>query len=91
MGCNVLEFAEEEIGVLRMNCAVAQFTNSKPTATAARFDETEPAATRPNASATAVLENADGQASWGAALRSRTAGSRDESRCGAIHEQCPCL
>jgi hypothetical protein len=29
------------------------------------------------------------QASWGAALRSRIAGSQDESRCGAIHKQRP--
>jgi hypothetical protein len=30
-----------------------------------------------------------GWASWGAALRSRVAGSQDESRCSAIHKQRP--
>jgi hypothetical protein len=30
-------------------------------------------------------------ASWAAALRSRTAGSQDESRCSAIHKQRPTL
>src|ERR1700674_2428377 len=28
----------------------------------------------------------DARASWGAALRSRTTGSQDESRCSAIHK-----
>src|SRR5271168_127453 len=50
----------------------------KPTATAARFDETEPAATNSTATSKA-----------GAALRSRTAGSQDESPCRAIHKQRP--
>jgi len=31
----------------------------------------------------------DALASWGAALRSRAAGSQDESRCGAIHKSAP--
>src|SRR5579863_5854417 len=31
----------------------------------------------------------DAWASWGAALRSRAAGSEDESHCGAIHESAP--
>jgi len=35
------------------------------------------------------VREADVVASWGAALRSRTAGSQDESRCGAIHKQRP--
>src|SRR5271170_5264140 len=33
--------------------------------------------------------NVDARASWGAALRSRTAGSQDESPCRAIHKQRP--
>jgi hypothetical protein len=37
----------------------------------------------------ATLGNADILASWGAALRSRAAGSQDESRCSAIHKQRP--
>src|SRR5271155_6091076 len=32
---------------------------------------------------------ADSVASWGAALRSRAAGSQDESRCSTIHKQRP--
>jgi hypothetical protein len=32
---------------------------------------------------------ARGSASWGAALRSRAAGSQDELRCSAIHKQRP--
>jgi len=35
------------------------------------------------------IHGADSVASWGAALRSRTAGSQDESRCNAIHKQRP--
>src|SRR5271168_5150928 len=35
------------------------------------------------------VREADIVASWGAALRSRTAGAQDESRCGAIHKQRP--
>src|SRR5580700_1056061 len=40
--------------VLRMNCAAARITNSEPTSTAARFDETEPAATKPKSRSGAI-------------------------------------
>ena len=57
---------------LGMNRVATRFTNSKPTSTAARFDKTEPAATKPNATSTAVLENVDARASWGAASSAPT-------------------
>jgi hypothetical protein len=42
-----------------------------------------------NSNATADRGNVNALASWGAALRSRTAGSQNESRCSAIHKQRP--